>query len=212
MLIRLSDAIFSFILIVLLFPIFVLVSILIRLSSTGPLFFKQERIGRYQKKFIIYKFRTMTHLKHKKRIFITPESDDRITSLGSILRKLKIDEIPQLFNILKGEMSFVGPRPEVEKYLLTLPNNIREEILSFKPGLTDISSIIFRNEGSILDKKKDKEIYYIKRILPKKVYYSLKQSRKLNFIEYIKTIFLTIVVLTPTLNLISYMYNRKHKN
>jgi len=165
---RLFDILFSFIGLILLQPLFVMVAIMIKVESTGPVFFRQGRVGKNSRRFVIYKFRTMVVDAEKKGLRITSGGDNRITRTGRILRKFKIDELPQLFNVLKGDMSFVGPRPEVIKYVEWYKDDY-ERILSVRPGITDISSITFRNEESILQGVDDPEHYYVHVLLPEKM-------------------------------------------
>ncbi len=165
---RLFDIISSASGLFLLSPIFLIITVLIKLDSAGPVFFRQIRVGMNFKRFWIIKFRTMENQADKKGLQITAGGDKRVTRLGRLLRRSKIDELPQLFNVLKGEMSLVGPRPEVEKYV----NRYRREygdILKVKPGITDLSSVIFSNEEGILERQDDPEWYYMHILLPKKI-------------------------------------------
>jgi lipopolysaccharide/colanic/teichoic acid biosynthesis glycosyltransferase len=145
-----------------------MVAIMIKVDSSGPIFFRQGRVGKNSRRFVIYKFRTMVVGAEKKGSRITSGGDSRITKVGRMLRKFKIDELPQLFNVLKGDMSFVGPRPEVIKYVEWYKDDY-ERILSVRPGITDVSSITFRNEESILHGVDDPEHYYVHVLLPEKM-------------------------------------------
>lgn len=153
---------------VLLSPLFLLVGALIKLERSGPVLFRQERIGRGFRPFYIYKFRTMGHDASTMGRQITVGNDPRITRVGRFLRKTKIDELPQLMNVLKGDMSLVGPRPEVPKYV----NLFREdyvELLRVRPGITDLASLKYRDEGAMLRAAPDADQEYVTRILPDKI-------------------------------------------
>lgn len=186
------DFLVSFFAILFLSPFILFIFTLVKLTSKGPGFFKQTRIGKRGQPFQIYKFRTMHVLQGKNNLSITLHNDDRIFPFGKFLRKYKIDEIPQLFNILKGEMSFVGPRPEVEKYFQYYSPEEKEKILSVVPGITDIASIRFRNESDLLLKTENPEQVYIQKILPiKKKYYKFYINKK-SFTFDVSIIFQTI--------------------
>ena len=165
---RLFDILCSFIGLLLLQPLFVVTAIMIKVDSQGPVFFRQGRVGRNFRRFMIYKFRTMVVDAEKNGLRITSGGDSRITKVGRILRKFKIDELPQLFNVLKGDMSLVGPRPEVEEYVKLYEKDYME-ILKRRPGITDVSSIIFREEEAVLKNQVDPEGYYKKILLPEKI-------------------------------------------
>ena len=141
---------------------------MIRLDSRGPVFFRQERIGRGFLPFRIYKFRTMVPDASQRGSEITVGADPRITCIGRFLRKTKFDELPQLINVLKGEMSLVGPRPEVPKYVELFREDY-EEILKIHPGITDLASLRYRNEAEVLSRAENAEEEYIKRVLPEKI-------------------------------------------
>ncbi|MBN2544566.1 MAG: sugar transferase [Spirochaetes bacterium] len=168
---RFIDLLLSVFGIILFSPLFIIIYILIKITTSGNVFFKQIRIGKNYKKFYIYKFKTMISSSENNNLFITSTDDERITKLGAILRKFKLDELPQLFNVLKGDMSIVGPRPEVPKYVI---DNINfNKILTVKPGITDFASIKYINEEDILYKAKKNgntiNSYYIENILPDKI-------------------------------------------
>ncbi|MDY0054321.1 MAG: sugar transferase, partial [Bacteroidales bacterium] len=164
---RAFDFIFSFIGLILLSPIFLIISLLIALSSKGGVFYKQTRVGKDNIDFKVYKFRSMIVNADKKGLLSIGKDgrDPRITKIGYILRKYKLDELPQLINVLKGDMSLVGPRPEVRKYVDLYDDN-QKEILKVKPGITDIASITFRNENDLLSQNPNPEDYYIHEIMP----------------------------------------------
>lgn len=154
--------------IVLLSPLLLVAAVLVRLSSPGPVLFRQERIGRGFRPFTIYKFRTMVVDAPKLGAAITCGDDPRITTVGRFLRKTKIDELPQLFNVLRGDMSLVGPRPEVPRYVEMFRDDFAE-ILAVRPGITDLASITYRNESDILGRARDPQAEYVERILPDKI-------------------------------------------
>jgi lipopolysaccharide/colanic/teichoic acid biosynthesis glycosyltransferase len=189
--IRLLDVFFSVIGILLLSPLLLIIGILIKLTSKGPFLYKQERVGYFNSNFEVLKFRTMKVNSDKLGLLTVGGRDPRITKIGFYLRKYKLDELPQLFNVLSGKMCLVGPRPEVRKYvnLYTLE---QQKILTIKPGITDWASIIYREENSILEKSNDPEADYINIIIPDKIKYNLIFIEKYNSIEYLKIIFLTI--------------------
>lgn len=166
---RLFDLLFSGLGIVLLCPVFLLIALWIKIDSRGKVFFLQTRVGQYGKPFNIIKFRTMrqdtTGLK------LTVGQDTRITRSGHFLRKYKFDELPQLFNVFKGEMSLVGPRPEVPEYVALYPDSIRDFVLSVPVGMTDYASIEFSNESELLAASAQPEIDYVEKILPIKLAY-----------------------------------------
>jgi lipopolysaccharide/colanic/teichoic acid biosynthesis glycosyltransferase len=189
--IRLLDILFSVIGILLLSPLLLIIGILIKLTSNGPFLYKQERVGHFNSDFKVFKFRTMKVNSDKLGLLTVGGRDPRITSVGYFLRKYKLDELPQLFNVLFGQMSLVGPRPEVRKYveLYTLQ---QQKVLEIKPGITDWASIIYREENNILEKSINPEADYINIILPDKIKYNLIFIEKYNSTEYLKIIFVTI--------------------
>lgn len=191
MLKRTFDLFFSLFGIIFFFPIFLLISILIKLDSKGEIIFKQTRVTKDGKEFKIYKFRTMMKETEGNKQ-ITVGKDNRITKVGSFLRKTKLDELPQLFNIIKGEMSFVGPRPEVPKYLAYYTDE-QKEILKVRAGITDYASIYFSNESEILGQQNDPEKYYIEEIMPHKIKLNKKYINNMGIITDIKIIILTIL-------------------
>lgn len=170
---RIFDLFFSAVGLIILGPLFLLIAILIKLDSTGPVFFKQKRIGLKAKMFNIYKFRTMLANTKGEDRQITIGLDSRITRLGRILRKFNLDELPQLINVLKGEMSLVGPRPEVPKYV-ELYSEGQKKVLSVKPGMTDYASIEFNKENEILASSSHPEDDYVRKIMPQKIILNFK--------------------------------------
>jgi len=192
MLIRLSDIVLSLLGLLFLLPIFLILAVWIKFDSQGSIFFRQIRVGKDGRDFRIYKFRTMIVNAEKMGIITIGERDPRITNSGYFLRKYKLDELPQLINVLKGEMSFVGPRPEVRKYV-EMYNQEQLKILTVKPGITDYASIEYINEDEILGKSLDPEKTYIEEIMPQKIKYNMKYINNKTVIEYFKIIFLTII-------------------
>ncbi len=168
---RVFDLILTIPGLVLLSPFFLVISIMIKKDSKGPIFFKQNRVGQWGTLFKIYKFRTMVVDAEKKGLAITTRDDCRITKLGKFLRKTKLDELPQLINVIRGEMSLVGPRPEVPKYVDLYPEDLKPVILSVLPGITDNASIEFKDEASQMSSSRNPEDTYVKEILPIKLKY-----------------------------------------
>ena len=166
--IRFFDLVFSIIGTVVLLPFALIISVIIIFDSRGGIFFKQLRIGKNGKQFFLFKFRTMYMNSDKKGLITVGMRDSRVTRIGFLLRKYKLDELPQIINIIKGEMSFVGPRPEVEKYV-NLYTSEQRKVLSVKPGITDYASIEFSNENEILSKSTNPERTYIKEVMPEKI-------------------------------------------
>lgn len=191
---RLFDFIFALIGLVLLFPLFVLIACWIKFDSPGSVFFRQERVGLQGKIFRIFKFRTMVNNAETKGQ-ITIGHDSRITHAGFVLRRYKIDELPQLMNVLIGDMSFVGPRPEVPKYVDCYPGTVRDIVLSVKPGITDWASIRYRDENSVLGKAIDPERTYVEEILPIKLDYYVNYVKKRNFFMDLNILLSTIIAI-----------------
>lgn len=187
---RLFDLVLSICGVLFLLPFFIIVSILIKLDSDGNVIFKQIRVTRDGREFKIFKFRTMRSDTEKEGQ-ITIGADNRITFIGRFLRKTKLDELPQLFNIVIGDMSFVGPRPEVPKYVAMYTAD-QKEILKVRAGITDYASIYFSNESEILGKQKNPEKFYIEKIMPYKIGLNKKYIKEAGLITDIKIIFLTI--------------------
>lgn len=196
---RIFDLIFTVPGLIVLLPFFVLIALWIKLDSKGPVFYLQERVGRYGETFKIYKFRTMVKNADKIGGAITIGDDPRITKVGRFLRKYKIDELPQLINVLKGEMSLVGPRPEVIKYV-NLYTSEQREVLNLIPGITDPASIKYRNENILLAASRDTyeasydpEQVYIQEIMPDKIRINLEYASRATILTdfqiVVKTIF-----------------------
>jgi lipopolysaccharide/colanic/teichoic acid biosynthesis glycosyltransferase len=173
-------------------PLLLVVAVLIKLDSPGPVLFCQERIGRGFVPFIIYKFRTMAVGRDRDGLSITSGNDSRITRIGRILRATKIDELPQLFNVLAGEMSVVGPRPEVRRYV-DLFRRDYEELLTIRPGMTDLASLKYRDEGILLAHAADPEGEYISRILPDKIQLGKTYLRRSSLLLDLSIVLKTLV-------------------
>jgi len=189
---RVIDVLVASISLLILSPIFALAAILVKLDSPGPVFFLQERVGKDFKKFKIIKFRTMAVDAPKSGNTITKKSDERITRVGRFLRKFKIDEMPQIINVLKGDMSVVGPRSDVEKYVKMFEEDFRE-ILKVRPGMAGYVIIKFRNEEEILEKYENLEEGYIKEVLPRKIALDKEYVRNISFWNDVKIFILTFL-------------------
>jgi lipopolysaccharide/colanic/teichoic acid biosynthesis glycosyltransferase len=187
---RIFDVVLSFCGLVLLAPVFLILAVWIKLDSRGPVFFRQERVGHAGRIFRIHKFRTMYH--EAAGVPLTVGDDRRITRCGKILRKYKLDELPQLIDVLKADMSLVGPRPEVPRYMAQYPEDIRELVLSVPPGITDIAAIKFKNENALLENSNDPEHDYINKILPIKIKYYQEYISSHSLALDLKLIFQTI--------------------
>lgn len=155
------------------------------------IFFRQERVGRGGERFQIHKFRTMTTNAEEKGLPITVGNDVRITCSGSFLRRYKLDELPQLIDVVTGEMSLVGPRPEVPKYVSFYPDHVRDMVFSVRPGITDLASIKFKDENALLGESNNPEQTYINEILPIKLQYCVEYVKRQTLLLDIKIIFLT---------------------
>lgn len=189
---RIFDVFFSFIGLIVLSPVFLVISIWIKLDSEGPIFFRQRRVGRNQEDFFIHKFRTMYVDAEKRGLKITVGQDPRITKSGHVLRKFKLDEFPQLIDVLIGKMSIVGPRPEVPQYVAKYPEEKRNKLFLMKPGITDWASVMFKNENEILEKSQDPEKTYITEILPIKISYYEKYQDQASLFTDVRIILLTL--------------------
>lgn len=181
----------------LLAPFFLIIAVLIRLQSPGPVFFRQQRVGRAGKVFRIHKFRTMHTGADLTGPSITLVDDHRITGLGRILRRYKVDELPQLIDVLKGDMSLVGPRPEVPEYVALYPASVRRLVLSVRPGITDTASLHFFDESELLQKQKNPERYYQEELIPIKLQYAQHYIEHQSLIMDIRIILMTIIKILP---------------
>jgi lipopolysaccharide/colanic/teichoic acid biosynthesis glycosyltransferase len=191
MLKRILDIIFSISMLIALLPLFLIIIFLINLETIGGAFYTQIRVGKFNANFKIIKFRSMYAGAELKGYLTVGDKDVRITKVGYFLRKYKLDELPQLINILKGEMSFVGPRPEVRQFIDLLDKD-QLEMLSVRPGLTDFASLKYVNESEILKESDDPERKYIEDILPEKVRLGIDYIKKSNLYLDIKLVFMTI--------------------
>lgn len=188
---RLFDIIFSALGILVLLPFFLIIAIIIVADSKGGIFYLQERVGKNESTFKLFKFRSMYTESDKKGLLTVGARDNRITKVGYFLRKTKIDELPQLFNVLIGNMSMVGPRPEVRKFV-NLYNSEQKKVLSIRPGITDYASIAYRNENELLAQSDNPEKTYIEKIMPDKLQLNLKYIAEQNLWTDIKIILKTI--------------------
>lgn len=164
---RVFDVVLSALGLLLLSPLLLFIAVWIKLDSPGPVFFRQERMGRHGVPFRIHKFRTMTHGAAGAQI--TVGADSRITRAGAFLRRAKLDELPQLIDVLRGAMSLVGPRPEVPRYVAMYPPGLRDKVLSVRPGITDVASLEYRHEGELLARAADPEREYVDVVMPAKL-------------------------------------------
>jgi lipopolysaccharide/colanic/teichoic acid biosynthesis glycosyltransferase len=185
------DFICSLIGILILSPVFVVIWIWIKLESEGPALFLQTRVGKNNKDFKLYKFRTMYVNAEAKGQLTVGMRDPRITGAGYVLRKYKLDELPQLFNVLEGTMSLVGPRPEVRKYV-DMYTSTQMQVLNVKPGITDLASIKFINENELLAKAEHPEEYYINEIMPAKLRINMEYVHNRAFFKDLLLIFKTL--------------------
>lgn len=191
---RLFDLVFSFLGLVFLAPIWMLIVVLMLATSKGPIIYKQVRVGKNNKDFKIFKFCTMQVNADKLGLLSVGDRDPRITQLGYYLRKFKLDELPQLANVLRGDMSFVGPRPEVRKYV-NFYNQEQMQVLKVRPGITDLASIEFRNESELLANQEDPDSYYIHVIMPKKLQINLDYLKERTLIKDIGVIVKTFLAI-----------------
>ena len=190
--IRFFDFILSLVGLVVLAPILIVLAIWIKIDSKGPVFYKQVRVGQNGIDFGLFKFRSMVVDADKKGLITVGGRDPRITRSGYFIRKYKLDELPQLINVLVGDMSLVGPRPEVRKYV-NLYTDEQQKVLSVKPGITDYASIEYMDENEILGKSSDPEKTYIEEIMPEKIKYNMKYISNKSLFEYFKIILLTVL-------------------
>ncbi len=189
---RIFDFIVSLMGLIFLAPFFLIFAILIKINSSGSVFYLQERVGKHGKLFKLFKFRTMRIDADKGNAITVGKRDPRITTMGHFLRKFKLDELPQLINVFIGDMSLVGPRPELKKFV-DLYNDQQRKVISVKPGITDYASIQFRNENELLEGKGDPIDFYIREIMPVKLSLNLKYIEERSFWLDIKIILQTLV-------------------
>lgn len=189
--IRIVDIILVLIGIIVLMPFFIIIGLTVLISSRGGVFYLQSRVGRFGKDFTLFKFRSMAVGADKKGLLTVGNNDTRITSVGKFLRKYKLDELPQLVNVLFGQMSIVGPRPEVRKYVDLYDEN-QMKVLNVRPGITDYASVYYKNENALLALSDKPEELYINQILPDKINLNMRFINNPTLANYFKIIGLTI--------------------
>lgn len=192
---RTFDLVFATIGLVVLSPVMIGIALWVRRDSPGPALFRQERVGRYGRPFTLLKFRTMRCQADHTGPLLTAGDDDRITRAGHRLRRSKLDELPQLVNVVRGDMSLVGPRPEVTRYVALYPPAARERVLSVRPGITDYAAIAFRDESSLLGSAADAESTYVSTILPRKLELYERYIAEQSVVTDIRLILLTFATL-----------------
>ena len=190
--IRFFDLFFSLVGLIVLFPLFIVIAVCIVLDSRGGVFFRQVRVGKNGNDFRLYKFRSMAKGADRKGLITVGENDSRVTRVGRFLRKYKLDELPQLLNVFCGDMSLVGPRPEVRKYV-DLYTREQRKVLSVLPGITDYASIEYIDENRILGQASNPDKAYVELIMPVKIRYNMKYIDRRSVKEYFKIIFLTCI-------------------
>jgi lipopolysaccharide/colanic/teichoic acid biosynthesis glycosyltransferase len=189
--IRILDVLFSLFGIIVLFPLFFIIALIVKLTSSGPVLYMQSRVGLEGAEFNVYKFRSMRLNSDKLGLITVGGRDPRVTSIGYYLRKYKLDELPQLINVLIGDMSLVGPRPEVKKYV-NLYTEEQSKVLTIRPGITDWASIYYLDENEILGQSKDPEKDYTDKVMQDKLQYNLIYIHSYGVLEYFKIIFHTL--------------------
>lgn len=188
---RVFDVVVALGMLIILLPIFLVLAIAIKIDSNGPVFFRQVRVTQYGKEFKIYKFRTMVVSAEKMGTQVTVENDNRITKVGNFIRNYRLDEIPQLLNVLNGTMSFVGTRPEVPKYVKEYTPEMYATLL-LPAGITSLASIKYKDEAELLSGAIDPDKTYVEKVLPKKMKYNLQAIKKFSFWGDIKLMFMTL--------------------
>jgi len=192
---RLFDLLLSTLGLLALAPLLLLIAVWVKLDSPGPVLFRQERVGRYGQPFRIHKFRTMRHEPAGQGLQITVGADRRITRVGGFLRASKLDELPQLLDVWLGDMSLVGPRPEVPRYVAHYPAELREKVLSVRPGITDIASIEYRDESAVLARAADPEQAYVQEVLPHKLALAARYVERSSLMLDVWLIWRTVVAI-----------------
>ena len=188
---RAFDLFFSVVGLLVLSPVFALLAVAVKLSDGGPVFYRQQRVGQGGRLFAILKFRSMVVNAEKLGLSVTKEGDPRITRVGRFMRKTKLDELPQLWNVLRGDMSFVGPRPEVPRYVAHYTTEQRR-VLALKPGITDLATLEFRNEEELLRTAADTEKFYMEYCIPRKIELNLAYARQATVWKDVKIILKTV--------------------
>ena len=192
---RLLDLLLAGLGLLLLAPLLAAIALWIKLDSRGPVLFRQERVGRHGRTFLIHKFRTMALGAPARGPQITVGADPRITAAGRVLRRYKLDELPQLWDVLRGAMSLVGPRPEVPRYVALYPEEMRRLLLSVRPGITDLASLHYRDESAVLARAADPERAYVEEVLPAKLALSSRYVREASLAGDLRLILATLVSL-----------------
>lgn len=188
---RVFDVLVSFVMLLVLSPVFIVLAIAIKLESKGPVFYRQERVTQYGKTFKIFKFRTMVQNADKIGAQVTVGNDARITRVGKVIRRLRLDEISQLIDVFRGTMTFVGTRPEVPRYVAHYTDEMMATLL-LPAGVTSIASIYYKDEDKLLEGAEDPNRVYVEDVLPDKMYYNLKAIEKFSFFGDIKVMFMTV--------------------
>ena len=188
---RIFDIVVSFLMLVLLSPLFIILAIAIKIDSKGPVFYRQERVTQYGAKFRIFKFRSMVSDADKKGAEVTVKNDVRITRVGKLIRKCRLDEISQLIDVLRGTMTFVGTRPEATKYVKSYTSEMMATLL-LPAGITSECSILYKDEDALLSGVDDIDRAYVEEVLPEKMYYNLKSIENFGFLHDIKVMFMTV--------------------
>ncbi len=188
---RVFDVLVSFVMLLVLSPVFIVLAIAIKLESKGPVFYRQERVTQYGKTFKIFKFRTMVQNADKIGAQVTVGNDARITRVGKVIRKLRLDEISQLIDVFRGTMTFVGTRPEVPRYVAHYTDEMMATLL-LPAGVTSIASIYYKDEDKLLEGAEDPNRVYVEDVLPDKMYYNLKAIENFSFFGDVKVMFMTV--------------------
>jgi lipopolysaccharide/colanic/teichoic acid biosynthesis glycosyltransferase len=191
---RLFDLFFSSLGLLALCPLMTLIALAIKVDSPGAIFFRQERVGRFGVPFRIHKFRTMHEAPGEQGLQITVGADQRITRVGQFLRRTKLDELAQLIDVWLGRMSLVGPRPEVPRYVAQYPAELREKLLSVRPGITDVASIEYRDESAVLARAADPERAYVHEVLPRKLALSARYVDEASLCGDVRIIARTLMI------------------
>ncbi len=189
---RLFDIFVSFVLLLIIWPILLILALIIKIDSKGPVFFRQERVTQYGRRFRIFKFRTMVDNADKMGSLVTTKNDKRVTRVGALIRKTRIDELPQLFNIFLGDMTLVGTRPEVVKYVDRYTDEMKATLL-LPAGVTSEASICYKDEEKLLENAENADETYVNEILPEKMKYNLSAIDDFSFFSDIKTMFRTVI-------------------
>ena len=188
---RVFDIFVSLFILLIIWPFLLILAIIIKIDSPGPVFFRQERVTKYGRRFRIFKFRTMVNNADKMGSLVTTKNDSRVTKVGSVIRKIRVDEIPQIFNIFLGDMTLVGTRPEVVKYVDRYTDEMKATLL-LPAGVTSEASICYKDEEKLLENAENADDTYVNDILPEKMKYNLEAIEKFNFFSDIKTMFRTV--------------------